>query len=77
MLIIIGCYDEYGYRVESADGKREFYSAGNHALDSQMGCPAGSPFALSLRKIRSYCIQTTREICEEHNAQFGGVERTH
>lgn len=73
-MIITGYYNEAGYQVETdnpIDGT--IYRAGNHELDSQQD-GSGTEHQLSLETIRTFCEETTRDIAEEKNAEFGGVE---
>jgi len=69
---VIGYYNELGYRVELGN-KPEFYRAGNHALDSQQDA-TDSRHQLPLAAIQAMCEQTTRDIAEEENAEYAGIE---
>ena len=71
---LTGYYNEYGYQVESdnlTDGI--LYRAGNHALESTQD-GTGTKHQLPLKTIKEYCEQTTREMAEERQAEFAGVE---
>ena len=68
---VIGYYNELEYRVE-LDGK-EIYTAGNSKFDSQAYTSADE--GVGIKTMRSYCIQTAKELAKEHNAEYIGVER--
>lgn len=74
---VYGVYNRHGYQVLMVlDGRTtDQYTAGNHQQDSQASALPGSPEALSLRRIRSFCIKTTREIAGEKGAAYEGVGR--
>jgi len=73
--IIVGAYDRYSYHVWDANSGKEYHAGGNARQDGVTILDPGTPGALSLRKLRSACIKTTREITEEQHAAYGGVER--
>lgn len=66
---VSGEYNEDGYRI-LADGE-EVYSAGNNPQESQSYSSEGLP----LKTLRAFCIQTAREIADENNGDFLGVQR--
>jgi hypothetical protein len=68
---VIGYYNGLEYRVE-IDGK-EVYHAGNSPFESQTFVREDD--GVGLRIMRSYCIQTAKEIAKENNAKYVGVER--
>jgi hypothetical protein len=67
----IGYYNALEYYV-MLDGK-VVYSAGNSPFDSQFYTSEYN--GVGLKTMRSYCIQTTKEIAKENNAKYVGVER--
>jgi hypothetical protein len=71
--IVSGEYSRSGYTVVlcSSSGESVVHTAGNHPRDSH----AVGPDRLTLRQVRSYCIQTCREIAGEQHARYGGVTR--
>jgi hypothetical protein len=71
--IVTGEFSEHGYAVFISD--RPYYSAGNCLHDSAIHVPPGSPDAVPLRQIRSYCARTARDIAQEVGGAFTGVER--
>ena len=74
---VVGYYNEQGYQIESIN-KEEInvlYTASNHALDSQQD-GTGTQHQLSLKDIIAFCEQTTRELAEDKNAEYGGIEHT-
>jgi len=75
-IIVFGHYNRDGYTVlQSRGGKiTELYHAGNHTLDSAQTAPAANTRE-PLRRLRSYCIKTTREMAQEAKATYGGVSR--
>ena len=68
---VIGYYNALEYRVE-IDGE-EIYHAGNSPFESQVFVSKDD--GVGLRKMRSYCIQTSKEIAKENNSKYVGVER--
>ena len=73
-MIIYGEYSERGYMVTDDRGVC-LYTGGNAPMDSGALLAVDDPQRVPLRRIRSYCVQTTHEIVREHKAQYGGVER--
>lgn len=71
---ITGYYNEQGYQVET-DNPCDciLYRAGNHALESTQD-GTGTVHQLSLETIQQYCEQTTKEIANEKNAEYCGIE---
>ena len=64
--ILVWAYDEYGYRIELRDPRREeliveVYEAGNSALCSQTWLPLDHRLALPLDTIAKYARQTVAE----------------
>ena len=70
---IFGEYDKYGYRIYTNTGEH-VYAAGNHQLESTLVTQPGIG-SVTLRKLRSYCIQTAREMAVENDWTYGGVQR--
>jgi len=72
---ITGYYNEFGYQVETENPTDAIlvYRAGNHALDSQQD-GTETEHQLVLETIKEFCEQTTKEIAQEKNAEYGGVE---
>jgi hypothetical protein len=68
MKFVVGTYGRDGYEIATARGA-VLYSAGANELDSQ------APGTASLRKVRSWCIRTGREIAAERGAAWCGAER--
>jgi hypothetical protein len=71
----IGYYNELGYRIcKMVDGRvvAEVYSAGNSPADSQQTVPARH--GVGLKKIKEWTEQTGREIAEEAESAFFGIE---
>ena len=71
----IGYYNELGYRIcKMVDGRvvAEVYSAGNSPADSQQTVPARH--GVGLRKIKEWAEQTGKEIAEEAESAFFGIE---
>ena len=70
--VVTGEYSAGGYTVMLHRGGRIIgvYSAGNHPHDSQAQATVG----VGLRRMRSFCIRTCREIAGEKGAGYGGVE---
>jgi hypothetical protein len=60
--MVIGKYDEKGYQIENEKGHILFEAS----LESK-DC-------LSLRQIKSSCIQTAKKIAERKGDDFGGAE---
>lgn len=56
----------------NTDGK-DIYTAGNSPFDSQGYVSARN--GVGLQTMRKYCIQTSKELARENNAQYIGVER--
>jgi hypothetical protein len=71
--MIIGYYNHYGYRIES--NGQELYCGGNNPLESTAVNDPLDPAALPLTIIRKYCRHTAREMAEERQEPFGGIER--
>jgi hypothetical protein len=67
---VYGMYNKWGYRVCTVDGD-ELYTAGNSPHDSGTSVDDGLP----LRKLRSMCIRTAKEIAAERGVDFIDVER--
>jgi hypothetical protein len=74
--MVIGEYNEDGYVILSLKGgeARELYSAGNHPKDSTQH-ESDPAFALTLRQLRSFCIQSAKELAKERKEKYAGVER--
>ncbi len=68
----IGRYNILGYEVFNLAASVSVYTAGNSPHDSMVVCSPEE--GLPLETIREYCEQTTREIAEENNGTFGGIE---
>jgi hypothetical protein len=71
----IGYYNELGYRIcKMVDGRvvAEVYSAGNSPADSQQTVPARH--GVGLKKIKEWAEQTGREIADEAESAFFGIE---
>jgi hypothetical protein len=71
----IGYYNELGYRICKMSNGRivdEVYSAGNSPADSQQTVPARH--GVGLRKIKEWAEQTGREIADEAESAFFGIE---
>lgn len=68
--IIIGYYNELQYYI-TLNGE-EIYRAGNSPYESQTYVSAED--GVGRRKMRSYCIITSRSLAKGHNAKYGGVE---
>ncbi len=73
--VLEGYYNRNGYYVIEATTGNEVYVAGNHALESTTRVDPGSPPALSLKVLRKFCAQTTRDLAREHRAAYGGIAR--
>ncbi len=69
--MVYGEYDREGYEVFLNGGL--IYSAGNSPQASDVWVPIED--GLSLRKIRSACLRTTRAMAQERGAELGGVSR--
>lgn len=72
---IVGEYSRKGYILFHVEGIRELYTAGNHAQDSGLVVPLDSPECLPLRKIRSMCVKTGKEMANERGWKWGGASR--
>ncbi len=72
---IVGEYSHCGYCVYSYPGPNLEYSAGNYYGDSATYVEPGTHGALPLRKIRSYCLKTTKEIAQELGVEVYHIER--
>ena len=76
---IIGEYNKLGYTIIDTHNLSEVYSAGNNPNDSVGNTPNESPqfcaVPLSLKKIRSMCISTGKEIAKEKGYKWGGCSR--
>ena len=71
---ITGYYNESGYQVETGNPcDCLLYQAGNHALESTQD-GTGTEHQLPLDTIKEFCEQTTRDIAEEKQAEYGGIE---
>ena len=70
--VVSGEYNRDGYEIWCAG--RVVYSAGNHVHDSTQHATTKQD-RLPLKTIRRFCIKTAREIAEERNGTFGGVQR--
>ena len=68
---VIARYNRDGYEVELDDSI--VYQAGNSPYDSQDWISRDK--GLDLKTLRSYAIQTGKEIAEENNTSFLGIER--
>jgi hypothetical protein len=73
---IIGRYNRQGYdivEIKFNDSKETLlYQAGNNPFDSCVSQSISN--GLSLMTLRTYCIQTAKEMAKERNAKYGGVE---
>ena len=71
---ITGYYNESGYQVETDNPMDAIlYRAGNHALDSQQD-GTGTEHQLSLDVISNFCEITTREIADDRDVEYCGIE---
>ena len=71
---ITGYYNESGYQIESDNpADAIIYRAGNHALESQQD-GTGTEHQLSLDVISNFCKQTARDIADDKDAEFVGIE---
>jgi ribosomal protein L20 len=68
---VVGYYNDREYSVD-VNG-RQVYRAGNSLYDSQVYTHPKK--GVGLRKMRSFCIQTSKEIAKEHGAKYRGIER--
>lgn len=66
MSLIIGRYNTHGYAIYDIDASIELYSAGNHALDSQIWIDPDDEYALSVEEISELCEWTGIEIVAEN-----------
>jgi hypothetical protein len=75
--VAVGEYSLEGYEVSVIQGTRTaaHYAAGNHKQDSTVRAEPGSLEALSLAQLRRFCQKTTKEMADEHQAVYGGVEK--
>jgi len=71
---VIGEYNRYGYTI-MLDNGCVLYFSGNHPNDSYQTLMLNDPLALLLKKIRSMCIKTGKEIAAERKYIWGGAER--
>lgn len=69
---VTGLYTALAYIVK-LDG-RVIYQAGNSPLESQVYLPAVQ--GVGLETMRKFCEQTAKELAEQHNADFVGVEHS-
>jgi len=70
--MIIGYYNEYGYRI--VEGDKEVYTAGNCNFDSTTIVDPDDSLAHSLSQIRKNCKKTCKEIVSERGGKFAGIE---
>ena len=68
--IVIGYYNELYYRIYLNDN--EIYTAGNSPHESQTY--VSKEDGVGRRKMRSYCIITSKAEAKERKAKYGGVE---
>lgn len=71
MKIITGEYSAIEYTILLDD--QPIYDAGNSLHDSYVRVPGAR--GIGLAKMREYCIQTAKELAQEHGAEYRGVER--
>jgi len=73
--VAFGEYNELVYRVYVWENGSllDLHEAGNAPFDSQGYLPMSD--GVGLRKMRAYCIRTTRDMAKEHHSAYGGVER--
>ena len=69
--MIVGTYSKLDYTIWH--NGREVYTAGNSPHDSQAYVSAKK--GVSLRKMRTMCISTAKEMAAEQNVKYGGVTR--
>lgn len=70
---IYGLYNEYHYTVNSGD--KELYEAGNSPYDSQTYVTDLENYdVVPIETMKEYCEQTCKNIAEERNAKFVGVQ---
>jgi hypothetical protein len=67
---VIGYYNARMYRI-TVDGE-EIYQAGNSPYESTVFIRPCD--GVGLNRMKKYCIITAKEIAEENNAQYIGVE---
>lgn len=68
--IVIGYYNTLQYSV--ALNGEEVYKAGNSPYDSQIYVSAND--GVGLAKMKSFCIQTSKDLAKEHKAKYLGVK---
>lgn len=76
--IIIGYFNEYGYKIEIAKPNNNFetvYAAGNNKFDSGLSQTVDPIHGLDLATIKKFCKQTGEEIAQERGLKFGGIEK--
>lgn len=71
MMNAVGYYSAQRYEVYV--GGECVYTGGNHPFDSQI--IVSKENGVGLKKMRHYCIQTTKEIAAEQNVPYMGVSR--
>jgi hypothetical protein len=69
---ITGLYTALAYVIK-LDGK-VIYQAGNSPLESQVYLPETQ--GVGLATMKEFCEQTAKELAEQHNADFIGVEHS-
>ena len=69
---VIGRYHELQYEVVDFTNDQVLYTAGNSPLDSQGYVPAED--GVGIDTMKQYCEKTTRQIAQEQNAEYIGVE---
>ena len=68
--IVIGYYNELEYYITLND--EQIYRAGNSPFESQTY--VSEKDGVERRKMRSYCIITSKSLAKEHNAKYCGVK---
>lgn len=77
MNTLTATYNEYGYEVLVVDGLGNFieeYRAGNHSMESTQIVALDSIYAEPLEIIKAFAEQTAKDMAEEHNSIFCGIE---
>jgi hypothetical protein len=74
-MAITGHYHEHGYEILSDDD--QIYAAGNNPYDSGVSQTLRTECgrALPLRKLRSFCVRTAREMALERKEKYNGSQR--
>jgi len=75
----IGRYNGHGYEVAVVSPAGEIlkhYEAGNSMSSSAPAdsVPLDSIYAVRIEVLKDFCEETAREMAEEYNATFAGVE---